>query len=186
MAKKRGCFFYVKALIVVVLLIVGGGVCLSGDSEKGLRLMGLAAGGAFLLWLSGRTAAGAKDEKRKFMQCTAEWTGVVVDVKREEHTSTDDDGDTDRWYTYTPIIQYNVNGYMYQGKANISESKNVFQIGAVYQILVNPANFNEFVVKGTRWTAGAAMGYGLLRILFLLLGLGCLVYYFVTLTGVSL
>ena len=186
MAKKRGCFFYVKALIVVVLLIVAGGVCLSGDSEKGMRLLGLAAGGAFLLWLSGSIAAGAKDEKRKFMQCTAEWTGVVVDVKQEDYSSIDDDGDIDYWYTYSPIIQYNVNGYLYQGKANISESKNVFQIGAVYQILVNPANYNEFVVKGTRWTAGASAGYGFLRILFLLLGLGCLAYYFVTLTGASL
>ena len=177
MANKKGWFFYV-AIFMILLMILSFLVMLSGEGENGLRLFVATLGGFTFLFLFARIAPDVKDEKRKFKQCTVECTGVVVGVENEKHT------DSGRhtwhifsgkriWYTYSPIIQYDVNG-IYKGKANISNTENVFQAGATYQILVNPDNRNEFIVKGTR----RSLAWVFFLVIFLLLGLGCLAYYF--------
>ncbi len=185
MANKKGWFFY-TAIFMVVLMIVSFLALLSGESEDGLRLFIAAVGGFTFLFLFARIGPDVKDEKRKFMQCTVECTGVVVDVESEKHMSNNSPRDIldiffarRTWYTYSPVIQYDVNGCTYKGKANISNTENVFQAGQSCQILVNPANSSEFVVKGTR----RSVGWVFFLAIFLLLGLGCLAYYCKVLLG---
>lgn len=85
-----------------------------------------------------------KSTVKKNRRCSAFTMGQVVHVERERLSREDDDSNE-----YTPIFGYYVNGVYFTGKSNISSSrKRQYRIGDPAEILYNPMNPSEFVIKG--------------------------------------
>ena len=77
-------------------------------------------------------------------RCTEEAIGTVVNVIKED--STDSDGFTS--YTYTPVIEYKVGEKTITKRAGSGSGSPEYQINDTIDILYNPNNVEEFIIKG--------------------------------------
>ena len=76
--------------------------------------------------------------------CTAETTGTVVGILSEEET--DSEGFTS--IMYTPQIEYSVDEQLYTAKGNGSSNASDYKVGEQVQIMYNPNNAEEYIIKG--------------------------------------
>lgn len=112
------------------------------------------------------------NEKNK--RCTEETVGTVVEIKEEK--SRDDDGGYK--YTYYPIIRYQAGDRTITKQSSTSKSSSSsFSIGGIgfsssnstynvndsIEILYNPNNVEEFIIKGDK-------SYNFIGIVFIFLG----------------
>ena len=77
-------------------------------------------------------------------RCTQEAVGTVVNVVREE--STDSDGFTQ--YTYIPVIEYKAGERTITKQSSKGSGAPEYQINDTIDILYNPNNVEEFIIKG--------------------------------------
>ena len=76
--------------------------------------------------------------------CTEETTGTVVGILREEET--DSEGYTS--IVYTPQIEYKVGEQLVSVKGNGSSNASDHTVGEQVQIMYNPNNVEEHMIKG--------------------------------------
>ena len=76
--------------------------------------------------------------------CTAETTGTVVGILREEEI--DSEGYTS--IVYTPQIEYKVGEQLVSTKGNGSSNASDHSVGEQIQIMYNPENVEEHMIKG--------------------------------------
>ena len=91
----------------------------------------------------------------KAKKCTVEAVGTVIDVieERQENTETDVSGaDIYDSYTYVyyPVIEYTVGDNTVSGKYSNGTSKRKYNTGDKVDILYNPENIEEFIIKGDK------------------------------------
>ena len=76
--------------------------------------------------------------------CTEETVGTIVGILREEETDTD--GLTS--ITYRPQIEFKVGEKLVSLKGNGSSNASDFNVGDTVNILYNPDNIEEHMIKG--------------------------------------
>jgi len=76
--------------------------------------------------------------------CTEETTGTVVGILRDEEI--DSEGYTS--ITYTPQIEYKVGEQLVTAKGNGSSNASDHTIGEQIEIMYNPDNIEEHMIKG--------------------------------------
>ena len=84
------------------------------------------------------------DELQKV--CTEEATATVIDMKEEINTDTDSITD----YLYYPILEFNDGNKDVQVKSPTGSSSPAYNINDKIEILYNPNNSKEFIIKGDK------------------------------------
>lgn len=115
-------------------------------------------------------ALSLKKTKEKSARCVAPAVGRVVRVDTEYE---ENDGNTHKKVSYVPVFQYIVNGNPVESPSNISSSdKNAYKEGDTADILFNPSNPSEFVIKdkSEKSSKGFGIGMALIGIAMILLG----------------
>ena len=72
--------------------------------------------------------------------CTVEAIAKVVEIRT---TTSAEDGDS-----YYPVLEYNANGQIMREESSIGSSNQEYQINDNVDILYNPENPKEFLIKG--------------------------------------
>ncbi len=72
--------------------------------------------------------------------CTVEAIAKVVEIRT---TTSAEDGDS-----YYPVLEYNANGQIMREESSIGSSNQKYQINDNVDILYNPENPKEFLIKG--------------------------------------
>ena len=86
-----------------------------------------------------------KTSNAKAERCTEETSGVVVNVIEE--TSKDSDGNISRHYY--PVLEYQVGEEIAHEKYSVgSGNSSKYRVGDEIDILYNPSNNEEFIIKG--------------------------------------
>lgn len=99
--------------------------------------------------------------------CTAEATGTVVGILREE--STDSDGFTS--ISYVPQIEYKVGEQLVTAKGNGSSNASDHKVGDQVEILYNPNNVEEYIIKGDNSSNIGGIIWIVLGVIVLLVGI---------------
>lgn len=99
--------------------------------------------------------------------CTEETTGTVVGILREEET--DSEGYTS--ITYSPQIEYKVGEQLVTAKGNSSSNASDHTIGEQIQIMYNPNNIEEYMIKGDRSSLLGGIIWIVLGTIILLVGI---------------
>lgn len=76
--------------------------------------------------------------------CTEETIGTIVGILREEET--DSEGFTS--IVYTPQIEYKVGEQLLTAKGNGSSNASEHEVGEQVEIMYNPNNAEEYIIKG--------------------------------------
>lgn len=110
----------------------------------------------------------------KVKRCTVETVGMVVEIKEERTT----DSEGDYQYTYYPVIRYQAgdrtitkqsssgsssNSRLSLGAVSFSSSKSKYSVNDSIEIMYNPDNVEEFIIKGDK-------GSNIIGIVFIVLG----------------
>ena len=98
--------------------------------------------------------------------CTSETTGTVVGILREEDT--DSEGYTS--ITYVPQIEYTVGEQLVTVKGNGSSNASDHTVGEQIQIMYNPENVEEHMIKGDNSSNIGGIVWIALGIIILLVG----------------
>ena len=81
-------------------------------------------------------------------RCTEEAVGTVVEIKMEESLESDEYG-THTIYTYYPIIEYKAGDKTVTKQSeNGASGQSAYKLNDKIDILYNPQNVEEFIVKG--------------------------------------
>ena len=80
-------------------------------------------------------------------RCTEEAVGTVVEIKMEESLESDEYG-THTIYTYYPVIEYKAGDKTVTKQSETGSSQSEYKINEKINILYNPQNVEEFIVKG--------------------------------------
>ena len=81
-------------------------------------------------------------------RCTEEAVGTVVEIKMEESLESDEYG-THTIYTYYPIIEYKAGDKTVTKQSeNGSSGQSDYKLNDKIDILYNPQNVEEFIIKG--------------------------------------
>ena len=99
--------------------------------------------------------------------CTEETTGTVVGILREDET--DSEGYTS--VTYSPQIEYKVGEQLVTAKGNSSSNASDYTIGEQIQIMYNPNNIEEYMIKGDRSSLLGGIIWIVLGTIILLVGI---------------
>ncbi len=78
-------------------------------------------------------------------RCTEATVGIVVDVKTEESIDSDTGSYT---YTYYPVIEYKVGDKTIEKQSSNGAGSSKYRINDRIQVLYNPDNIEEFIIKG--------------------------------------
>ena len=78
--------------------------------------------------------------------CTEEATATVIDIKEELNTDTDGMAD----YLYYPILEFNDGNKDVQVKSSTGSSSPAYNINDKVEILFNPNNSKEYIIKGDK------------------------------------
>ena len=89
------------------------------------------------------------NEKGLSKRCTVEAVGTVVDIRVEESTE-EEDGLTRTVYTYFPVIEYNARDKIVSKKSNTGSNSEKYNIKDRVDILYNPNNIEEYIIKGDK------------------------------------
>lgn len=81
--------------------------------------------------------------------CTEPLIANVISYHAEETTSANDNT---RSIAYYPIFRYNVGGKWYDVKSTVGRGKQKYAIGEAVDILYNPEDPANFIVKGDKLT----------------------------------
>ena len=98
--------------------------------------------------------------------CTAETTGTVVGILREEEI--DSEGYTS--ISYAPQIEYKVGEKLITAKGNGSSNASAHTVGEQIQIMYNPDNVEEYMIKGDNSSSIGGIIWIVLGIVVLLVG----------------
>lgn len=102
-----------------------------------------------------------KKTKEKSARCVAPAIGRVVRVNTEYE---ENENNTHKKTVYVPVFQYIVNGNAVENSSNLSSyDEKEYKEGDTAEILFNPANPSEFVIKGKSEKSGK--GFGIIMIL---------------------
>ena len=104
--------------------------------------------------------------------CTEETTGTVVGILREEDT--DSEGFTS--IMYIPQIEYKVGEQFYTAKGSGSSDASAHSIGEQIQIMYNPANVQEYLIKGDNSSNIGGIIWIVFGIIMLLIGIKQLIF----------
>ena len=99
--------------------------------------------------------------------CTEETTGTIVGILREEET--DSEGYTS--IVYTPQIEYEVGEQLVTAKGNGSSNASDHKIGEQVDILYNPNNAEEYMIKGDNASNIGGIIWIVLGVIILLVGI---------------
>ena len=75
--------------------------------------------------------------------CTEETTATVVSMREDIDTSVDEIR-----YIYYPVVSYEANNKTIEKQLSSGSNNPEYRIGDTLQILYNPENIEEFIVKG--------------------------------------
>lgn len=98
-------------------------------------------------------------EKEQTKRCTEEIVGIVTEIK--DDTSIDEDGNLT--HTYYPIIQYTAGDRIITKQSSSGSSSSIYHFNDKVDILYNPNNVEEFIIKGDKTS-------NILGIVFIVLG----------------
>mgnify|MGYP002858803186 CR=1 FL=1 len=99
--------------------------------------------------------------------CTEETTGKVVGILREEET--DSDGYTS--IVYSPQIEYTVDEKLVTVKGNGSSNASDIKVGEEIQIMYNPANVEQYMIKGDNSSMVGGIIWIVLGAIIILIGI---------------
>lgn len=99
--------------------------------------------------------------------CTEETTGTVVGILREEET--DSEGFTS--IVYIPQIEYKVGEQLVTAKGNGSSNASDHKVGEEIQIMYNPNNVEEHIIKGDNSSMVGGIIWIVLGAIILLVGI---------------
>ena len=99
--------------------------------------------------------------------CTEPTTGTVVGILREEKT----DSDGYESIEYTPQIEYKVGERLLTAKGNGTSNASDHRVGEQIDIMYNPNNVEEYMIKGDNSSNIGGTIWIVLGIVILLLGL---------------
>ena len=99
-------------------------------------------------------------------------TGTVVGLLREEDT--DSEGFTS--IMYIPQIEYKVGEQLYTAKGSGSSDASAHSIGEQIQIMYNPANVQEYLIKGDNSSNIGGIIWIVFGIIMLLIGIKQLIF----------
>ena len=114
------------------------------NSKKAMKLPGvilLIAGIIFIIAGTFVMIQGNSLKKR----CTEQATATVVDVIRVSDYSTTESTYT---YTYYPVIEYQVGDRTISQQSSSGQNPPKYKVGEQVEILYNPNNVEEFIIKG--------------------------------------
>ena len=108
------------------------------------------------------------NENAKVKKCTVETVGTIVEIKEEISKNRDDDYNDKYKYTYYPVIRYRAgertitkqssSGSSSNSKISIggaitlSSTHSKYRVNDSIDILYNPDNVEEFIIKGDKTT----------------------------------
>lgn len=98
--------------------------------------------------------------------CTAETTGTVVGILREEET--DSEGYIN--VVYTPQIEFKVGEQLVTIRGNGSSNASDHTVGEQVEIMYNPDNVNEHMIKGDNSSSIGGIVWIVLGVVILLVG----------------
>ena len=100
--------------------------------------------------------------------CTVQTVGTVVEITEE--MSTDSDGDIT--YTYYPVIKYTADDKTVRKQYSTGSSNySKYSINDKIDILYNPSNVEEYIIKGDNSSNIFGIIFGVVGILILLIGI---------------
>ncbi len=112
--------------------------------------------------------------KERTELCTGEAKATVIEL--DEHISEDDDGH--RTKTYAPVVEYTVDGVIYEEMAQVHTSPCKYSVGDTVMVRYNPADPGTMIIEGdksSKWLSVFLAGMGafffLLGIPFAIVGL---------------
>lgn len=84
-------------------------------------------------------------KKKNEKCCTADTTGVVVDLIKKRHTMPDEYGAyRSAWY---PVIEYEANGIKVRKTASTGSNPSRYQVGEYVDLKYDPQNVEHYVLK---------------------------------------
>ncbi len=83
--------------------------------------------------------------KNREKNCTAETVGTIIEIKEDTSTDTDTGRIT---YVYYPIIEYKAGESMVRRQGENGSSNPNYKVNDKINILYNPNNIEEFMIKG--------------------------------------
>ncbi len=100
----------------------------------------------------------------KTKKCTEPVTATVVEInEKRERRMSDEDLNPEYIKYYYPVFEYSYNGKDYKIESKDGEKPSSYEVNEKVDLLVNPNNPSEFIVKGSK-------GYLFLTVLFLFFG----------------
>lgn len=110
-------------------------------------------------------------ELKRSARCTEHTPGYVVDVIKDQRIN--DDGNKTKRYSYTPVFEYMIDGKTFRSQSNVSTGdKYEYKIGDSVNILYNPQQPDEFLIKGKSKKSGIGFGVVLTLLGILIIALG--------------
>lgn len=103
-----------------------------------------------------------RKNKAKKDRCTMPVQGQITSVNK---IAEENDNGHKKQLSYEPVFQYSVNGQTFEKASNISSrDKNEYIIGQTAELLCNPVNPDEFIVKEKSVKSGN--GFSVAMLLF--------------------
>ena len=112
-----------------------------------------------------------KNGTGKQKRCIQETTGIVVEIKEEKRTKTDKSGSIYHEYIYYPVIEYKAGDKTVRKISNEITTYPRYKVNDKVDILYNPDNIEEYIMKGTKPSYALTAVFEVFGILFLIIGL---------------
>lgn len=107
-----------------------------------------------------------QNHTHKVEVCTYEVAGSVIDLEAKRSTNSDGDSTT----AYYPVFRYEVGDLTYVKESNSGSSNPRYHIGESVVMLLNPNNYDEYLVKGDSSPIIFCLIFGGLGVVSLLIG----------------